>query len=629
MSIELASQPGSSFVLRIECAASPVTLTGSRPGVSQLDATTLLSAVRIRNEGPVPAENVRITSISSANRTLTSPTLPVLLGSIAADGSAILDADFKVSQSTPGAASSLEIRGTYSIEGSPVCFALDLPFVTPAFGPGSALSSSGTALPHAVTGAPFVGEPLTGPDDDINQTGPPTPKGPVRGTVSPTTPETQLNPPPTAKLGRTAQADSDVVFVHDTTFSGPDGVPDDPSGASGGSQVVLATGNTYGALSTDDGVHFTTLDPTKIFPNRGEDGTLIDGGLCCDQAVHYSPTVNRFFWLMLFRQGSEGSRLRLAAASPEDLAATGGTAWTYWDLTSRPTPECTGLGLGNIQLDYPDLSVGSNFLYVSVDGGQGLQVIRLPLQELRDGTTVHFGYTDQANSTSAYGKHLIQQPEDEIFWAGSPSTSRLQVFSWKESSDSYFWRDVDIDTYPYADFVSKSPDDSDWLMSLFSGGPGGIRTSGVTSNGTVRDEVWFEFMGSRGGSFTQPQVQIVRLDRSDFHVIEQSQIWNPDIAFGYASLTTNAAGLVGVSLAFGGGPYYGSGAFGILGDHVVYYPCLSTTNAGRYGDYTTVRRASPNGLLFSGTGYCTEANGFEPHYVLFGRSGDVNPPPIP
>ncbi|MGA3846293.1 hypothetical protein ACI2UC_23655 [Ralstonia nicotianae] len=419
-------------------------------------------------------------------------------------------------------------------------------------------------------------------------------------------------------------ATNDLVFIVNTPFGATQGQPNDPSGASGGSfsrdlQVVLATGNTYGALSNDGGRTFKQLDPTTIFPSFDGSGKMIDGGLCCDQVVHYSPTVNRFFWLMQFRSGPNNqNRLRLAAASPEALVSSGGSAWTYWDLTSAI------FNLGNNSMDYPDLSVGDNYLYLSVDAdGSGLLMARIPLTELRDGTTLNIGYSNPSDGSSAYGVHLIQNPGDEIFWAGHPTNNVLRVFSCKEGSNIYKWRDVKINAYPTGDFTSLSPDGSNWLGSLFSGGPGGVR---LVEAG--RDEIWFEWMGARGGGFPHPHVQYVRINHSNFSVIEQGQIWNQNFAFGYASFT--AANLVvGVSLAYGGGGQYGTPAVGIIGDQVVYQPCTSSANAFRYGDYTTIRQASPNGALFSATAYCVSSGPtFDPRYVLFGRSADVNPPPI-
>ena len=61
--------------------------------------------------------------------------------------------------------------------------------------------------------------------------------------------------------------------------------------------------------------------------------------------------------------------------------------------------------------------------------------------------------------------------------------------------------------------------------------------------------------------------------------MEQTQVWNPDHAFAYPSLTTNSDNEVGISLAWGGGPtFYGSHAVGILGDFVLWYGHASDTS---------------------------------------------------
>ena len=50
------------------------------------------------------------------------------------------------------------------------------------------------------------------------------------------------------------------------------------------------------------------------------------------------------------------------------------------------------------------------------------------------------------------------------------------------------------------------------------------------------------------------------------------QVWNPDVAYAYPSLTTNSNNEVGISLAWvGGGTAFGSHAVGILGDLVVWF----------------------------------------------------------
>jgi hypothetical protein len=643
---------------QIGVARQPIVVfVAGQPGTA-LEGSSLLVALPLVNMGKVEATRVEITAIRLRTALLVEPTnLPLRLENVASEGRAIVEASFSSAHLVRNEKYLLEVDGKCLVSGRETTYSVRRYIELPPSAPGSAQLKNFEAIRHQVKGAPFRHMNIAIPHE-VNEPGPPTPIGMLRGKMMPTSKSTNIQrglkttPNSPKRRGRgikqtedggpraspsninvlvpasldTAPQDpaNDMVFLQNTSIgAASSGIPVDPSVASstGASipEVILSSGNTYGAMSTDGGNTFTILDPTTIFPNTDASGNLIDGGLCCDQVIHYSASVDRFFWLMLFRAGSNGqNRLRLASASPATLVSSGGTSWSYWDLTSST------FGIGNNILDYPDLSVGKDSLYLSVDGNGGLIVARIPLTQLRDSLTIQGGYTDPSNGQSAYGVHLIQNPWDEIFWAGHPTTSSLRVFSMKEGSNTYSWKDVDIDSYPYKDFTSNSPDGTNWLASLFSGGPGGIRmfdAAGV-------DQVWFEWMGSRGGNFLQPHIQIVRLRTSDYKVLGQTQIWNPDFAFGYASFTL-ANSLVGVSLNFGGGTEYGSPAVGIFGDEVFYSVCDSTANASRFGDYATVRQAVPNGGLLSAQVYCvSKGPAFDARYVLFGRSADVNPPPI-
>jgi len=151
---------------------------------------------------------------------------------------------------------------------------------------------------------------------------------------------------------------------------------------------------------------------------------------------------------MQFSPGADGnSRLRIAAASPQDIVNSKCTSWTYWDLTSvqfgiPAVKDTTG------PVDYPDMSLGDNSLYLSVDargGGNGLLVVRVPLNEIQAGGTINFRFTTPSDSASAYGGHLCQNTGDELFWGGCgapKNNGTLQVCSWAENSNTYFWRDV-------------------------------------------------------------------------------------------------------------------------------------------------------------------------------------------
>jgi hypothetical protein len=632
--------------------SSPVILSMDQPGLAIEDRNTLLIAFPMINKGTATAYNVKITAISLQSAKLIRPVaFPIELGTLVLRVRAVGEAAFLGSRLLPNQRYLLEVKGTYVVVGKTINFSVHRYISLPPAAPGSARIRNTQARPHSVSGAYYPHSDAAFPPE-VNTPGPPIPTGTRRGNLRPTTTATTVEEG--RLLAAVSRSDQDpikqmetssarmflnismtpshesapqgteLVFLRNTSFGNDartptNNTPDDPSGASGGTapngqRTVLATGNTYGSFSVDGGRTFRQLDPTTIFPNNS------DGGICCDQVVHYSQSINRFIWLMQFSRGSNGqNRLRIAAASPETLIASNGTAWTYWDLT------CALLNLGNNSMDFPDLAVGDNFLYVSVDASNGLLVARIPLAELRDSATIHIAFTNPANATSAYGHHLVQNPLDEIFWPGLEGDTKLRIFSWKESSNTYFWRDVDVDSYP-KEYKSISPDGTDWLASLFYTGPTGTR---VLNPFVGIDEIWFAWGAGRGGGFPHPHIQLLHVRHSNFSVIQQTQIWNDKFAFGLPELTTAQNGVVAMSLAFGGGNFFGSPAVGLLGQGVVHSLCSSTANDTRFGDFSSVRQAFPTGALFQAEGYCVSPGPtYDPHFVLFGRRGDVNPGPI-
>jgi hypothetical protein len=511
---------------------------------------------------------------------------------------------------------------------------------------GSAVSTPGSVQPGRTFGTPYP--PAKGtdsPDDEANEfPAPEVPRGPFRGFLIPG----KVNESLDIKSGGGAAGSDDPVVFGKFTIYGKDGTPKsvvaaDISGAESGS-VVLATANRYISYSTDSGGTFTSLDPTTVFDNTA------DGGFCCDQIVQYSPSIDRFIWLMQFSSGADGkNRVRIAAASPETVATSKCTSWTYWDLTSDALGVVTTAQDAKQPnpihwLDYPNMSIGNNFLYISVDnvgnGGAtpptgGRIIVRIPLSEIQAGGTINFRYTNWADSGSAYASHVTQNTGNEAYWAGNKNNSTLQVFNWNENSTSYFWRDVGVYNWPNGTLSSIAKDNNDWLTKAASFPKFGV--IGATRRG---NEVWFAWMASSGsgasGGFNFPNanVQVVKIDPSNnYKRLDQFAIWNNDYAFAYPALATNDRAEVGIALGWGGAKtFFANSAVGILGDFVVWYPELSDISTTRWGDYVTARQASPQTSLFAGFGYAilkdstvTAGLRFEPFYILFGRNSIINP----
>ena len=402
--------------------------------------------------------------------------------------------------------------------------------------------------------------------------------------------------------------DSPSVTIFTNAALGINGsTTNEPSGAVGGG-VVFMTANLFAAYSTNNGGSFTQLNPTTIFPSAL-------GGICCDQVVEYVPSIDRFVWVLQCAQG-----YRVAAASPASVKSSSGTAWTYYDISASM------LGFTG-SLDFPDLAVGNQFLYLNFDAESGRVVLRIPLTEIQSGGTINFSWTDPKDSPMAYFGHLSQNPRDEVFWAGHNSNSSMRVFSWAESSGSYSWRDVAIGSWPNdnSKLTSTTPDGQDWLSKLRSDDNNFIQGSTrVLSADGKTNQIWFAWTAPSGNDFPQPYVQLVVLDRANnFRLVSQSQIWSANFAYAYPMLAVNANNEIGLSLGYGGGGNYENHAVGFWGDFVVYPTTSSNVGTGRYGDYVTIRQDPSQPARFHAFGFGlikdTSGTRTDTRFVAFGR----------
>jgi hypothetical protein len=426
--------------------------------------------------------------------------------------------------------------------------------------------------------------------------------------------------------------------------------PPDMSGAKGGEggDVVVMSGNLWLKLSVDGGKTFADLDLTELF---AADTTY--GGWAGDQVIHYVPQIDSFVLYVQSEIGAKGSAnasksvVKVALASPADLKTFEGGKeawWRQWDFTS----DAFGL---NAWLDFPDLSYGDDFLYINTntftrtydstgnasDSFAGKLFFELPLNELQAGTGFSYYYALVTDNRVTYGSPT-QNVGDENYWAAHVDNVTMRIYSSKGSDPNYYWRERRLGAnWPQAkpdatgarDIISAAPDSGDWISEDH-------RIIGATR---VGNQLWFAWTAAAGdggsGGFTFPQahIQIAKFDvTQDYQFIEQTQVWNADLAFAYPSLTTNSDNEVGISLAWGGGQSYGSHAVGILGDFVVWYGDASEMTSTalsptRFGDYLHVRLAHPDTRFFSAFGYAVNKDSSttpptenpDYFYVEFGR----------
>ncbi len=428
--------------------------------------------------------------------------------------------------------------------------------------------------------------------------------------------------------------------------------PPDMSGAKGG-DVVVMSGNLWLKVSLDSGKTFSDVSFTSVF---AADTTY--GGWAGDQVIHYVPQIDCFVLYVQSRVGAKGSAnqsksvIKVALASPADLKKSKGgkAAWRrQWDFTSDE------FGLA-FWLDFPDVSYGDAFLYLNTnafsrtydaagiasDTFQGKLFFELPLKELKAGTGFNYSYAFIGDALTYSSP--TQNVGDENYWAAHIDNSTMRIYSSKGADPNFFWRERKLGAnWPTAsntkavgpenlsdDIVSAAPDSGDWISEDH-------RIIGATR---VVNQLWFAWTaaagdgGAGGFKFPQAHIQIAKFDiGQDYKFIEQSQVWNADVAFAYPCLTTNSNNEVGISLAWGGGKSFGSHAVGILGDFVVWFGEASDRTSTvlspkptRFGDYVHVRLAHPDTRFFSAFGYAllTDAAPKPPErtdylYVEFGR----------
>jgi hypothetical protein len=586
--------------------SDPVMLVLGTPGTAILNSTTITTGIPIINDGTDEATHVEITSLALMGSTLVSPTLPFSLGTIGNEGAMTpLFATFSNPNAFPGGQYTLTVGGTYQVGTATFPFTLSGPLQLPAAAPGSSTSLAVSIAPNPSKGPfPPAAPILNAEDADVP--GWITPIGPFVA-VTPSAPTKTQNAAIggiTEKTQPPVPLSSSVKFLLNESISdmAGTGYPTEPSGASAtiaktGQTVVLITANSDAVYSINGGSTFTKLNPTTIFNNK------VAGGFCCDQIVQYVPSIDRFVWLMQFNRakvnGQEvGNLQRLAVARPEDIVTDAMTAWTYWDLTSAD------FGLGTQWMDYPDLAVGTNNLYISFDafGTGGLMVVRVPLKELAAGGTINFRYTNPASLDSDWGAHLVQSPLTTIYWAGHEHTSGIRVFSWPDSSNNYSWVVVPVNSWSNMNYSSTTPapNSTNWMTKL-----SGFPRSAVIGGTRAGSDIWLAWSAGTDNNFPMPHVEMVQIDISSTPTFKkQVQIWNSSYAFAYPALFTSNAGEIGMSLEYGG------------------ITTSSSIGTGRFGDYVTIRR-DPNSKYFDAFGYgLDDVKGkgqSDVHFIIFGR----------
>jgi hypothetical protein len=335
-------------------------------------------------------------------------------------------------------------------------------------------------------------------------------------------------------------------------------------------------------------------------------------GFCCDQVVLYIPSIDMFVWLLQYNADANNQNVeRLAFGTSADIRAS---RWRTYDISSQD------LALPLMMLDFPDLSFGSNFLYVTCNAFDATGtwtnavVLRIPLTSLVNGSPSAEIWSTSQNFALRAAHHF----DSTAYFASHQDTSTLRIFQWPEADVVPSSTDVRVANWVESPFVSRTPDNFNWLARTDSRVLGGATTNG---------QLWFAWGANAGGANNRPNpyIQIANIDIATMAVLQNLNLWDPSLAIQYPALDSTVDGDVGVSYFLGGNTTFPSHAVAFLGntsDHVI------TTSGGFgpagqvWGDYLTVRRCI-DGRQLCATGFVQKTGSADsdvaPRYVLFSR----------
>jgi len=432
-----------------------------------------------------------------------------------------------------------------------------------------------------------------------------------------------ISPPAPRAMGPADAADELILAVN-TELPGPAASQTasnvgEPSVAVNGN-VVFFTGNWYAARSVDGGRTFQYIDPAHSFPDPP--------GLhfCCDQVVNYIPSIDTFVWLLQYGLVDDSAPQhdniqRLAFAKTQDVAAG---KWRLFDITTA------ALGVPGQFMDFPDLAVGANALYITTNlfppGAQspGSAVVRIPFASIESGQVAAARFV--SNDFNSF--RVAQNCGTAAFFAAHKDSSTLQVYKWDEAQPQPVPSVVEVASWIGRNgYFSRTPDGRTWLDRADS------RITGAALAGADLYFAWT--VDGQSNQRSQPFVQIARIDAGSLTLIENINVFDQNSATSYAALATNTDGEVGISYAMGGGPRFPSQVVGILTgarkDVIVASsdrgPLPRDDNGhGEWGDYLAVRPVQPDNKLFAAAGYTLKGvsggnQDATPRFVVFGRAG--------
>jgi hypothetical protein len=372
-------------------------------------------------------------------------------------------------------------------------------------------------------------------------------------------------------------------------------------------QEVFYAGNWYASRTANGGGSWTFVDPFRLLPPAA-------GGFCCDQVALYDPSHNLFVWLLQYVRDNQGTNvLRVAVKNGGTLADD---VWDWWDFS----PGSINAAWSAEWFDFPDVELGTNFLYVSTNSFQGNTwrrsvVLRLPLASLVQRGSLSFQYFA---STQNFALRCVRGAGATMYFASQNGTSQVRIFAWPESDPSPSVHDVNVSTWNAGRYSAPGPDGSNWLARCDARITGAWLANGI---------IGLAWSANSRGSRPFPYARVVEISEDQMQVVADRDIWSQNYAYAYPNAAPNDQGEIGITLFRGGNRINPGHVVGGFDDRTQTWQLQATrdgTNGpsdNKWGDYLTCRPHTPDGQSWIASGYTLQGGGtrrdVEPLLVRF------------
>ena len=408
--------------------------------------------------------------------------------------------------------------------------------------------------------------------------------------------------------------------------------------------AILFTGNKYAAVSVDDGISFSWIDPKSFDDANGDGddedaGEQTDGGYCCDQLVNASDENGKELvsWLLQYFAGSSKNTIRLVTYLGKDDLAT--NDYCRYDFT----PSDFDLA-SKRWLDYSSMQNSNDWLYITTnifdfgsdgtpgnkdDVNHGSVVYRVKLSDLTDGNcTLDDGFQFQVDE-DRFAAALTQNAGSTMYLGSHPTAGSVNVESISDSSTSISSKTTSVTSFPTGDGGCETPDGNNPCENL---------DTRIVSAWVAGSTVGFAWSAPQGGGYDFPQARFAIFKTSNLKLDDEHILWNSSFAWAWPAIGVNSRGdLGGLVYRIGGGQYPGARAF-IVDDveswsSFAVHSVISSSYGpadDEWGDYGTVARFDGcsetwQAGAFALTGGHEHYGDTSVRYAWFGRERDGCP----